>query len=386
MQTTSSLHARIIGDVEELELLGEPWRELAHACHCPAALPAWQLAWWRHLAPEGSTLKAVAVSDESGLAGLAPLFVSPGLISAYRFIGGELTRRMKPLARPGGEAEVMRAIAAALDRSLPRPDLVELDGVDADASWIRHLTAAWPGSLRPWRYVTMTHPGPAIETAGLDFDAWFSSRSAHARRNARRARKKADELGVSMTLHVSKPGVERALREYRRLHTARLAGRGGSSLGEPEFEMIEQAARDLVPSGEMRVYSLESEDDTIAVAIALVAGGEVLLFSSGFDDSYAAISPIYLMVVELVEEAFRNGARRIDFGGGTERHKHVFANSDAPISWGGLAIRSLRYPLTRVRLAPKRIQWHKHRLAHRLLTQEQIDRIRRTPKAGSALR
>jgi CelD/BcsL family acetyltransferase involved in cellulose biosynthesis len=144
MSTTLSLCARLISEVEELERLSEPWRALAHACSCPAALPGWQLAWWRHLAPQGAALRAVAVSEGEELVGLAPFFVNPGRRVDYRLLGAGLSRRMRPLARPDVESKVAQEVAGALARARPAPDLVAFEGVDHASDWPQLMAEPFP--------------------------------------------------------------------------------------------------------------------------------------------------------------------------------------------------------------------------------------------------
>ena len=371
------LRAQLITEIEELERLTKPWLELAHTCSCPAALPGWQLAWWRYLAPEGALLRAVAIFEHDQLVGLAPFFVNPGRRVDYRLLGAGMTRRMQTLARPDITTEIAREIAAALANAKPAPDLIAFEGIDDASAWPRLLAETWPGNSPPWRFVSSTQPGPTIDTIGDDFEAWLSSRSRGFRRQLRTAGRRANEIGVQFSPTTSKRAYEKALIDYRRLHLARWEHRGGSSLTEKSFEMLDQAAHVLIPSNEMRVFTLETAQDTVAVLLALAAGGELLLFSYGFDEEYAQISPIHLMFLAVIKDAFEHGDRRVDFGGGDERHKRAFANADAPICWTGIVPRSRRYLLTRAHLAPDQGRWLAHRLARRFLSPRRRARIKR---------
>ena len=373
----TSLRARLITEIGELEALSEPWRALAHTCSCPAALPAWQIAWWRHLAPTGAALRAVAISEGEDLVRLAPFFVNPGRRVGYRLLGAGMTRRMRPLARPVLEAEVARETAAKLAEAAPTPDLIAFEGVDDTPPWPGLIAKAWPGHFKPWRYVSSIHPGPVIDTTDGDFEAWLSSRSHNFRKQLRVARRRADAVGAQIVPATSTKACEKALRDYRRLHLERWERRGGSSFDEKAFAMINEAARVLVPANEMRILSLDTTQDTVAVLLSLAAGKDVLLFSYGFDEEFAQISPIHLTILAAIEDAYRRGDQRIDFGGGSERHKQSFANADLPVRWEGLVIRSRRYPLTRARLAPEQGRWLAHRLARRLLSPSRRARVKR---------
>ena len=372
------LDARLLSDVEELAQLSEPWRQLAHACACPAALPGWQLAWWRHLAPEGAALRAVAVfEDADRLVGLAPFFVNPGRRVDYRLLGAGITHRLSPLALPGREREIASLVARTLASSSPAPDLVAFEGIDAGSPWPQIFVESWPGWFRPWRYVSSIHPGPAVDTTGEDFETWLASRSRSFRKQLRVAQRRADEIGAQVAPVASKEACEKALLDHRRLHLARWERRGGSSLDERAFAMIAEAVRALVPTDEMRVFALRIGQTTIAVQLALAAGGEVLLLSSGFDDAYARLSPAHRTVLAFVESAFACGERWIDLGGGREQYKFYFANAAAPLNWVGVVPRSRRYLLTRVRLAPEQAKWCGQRLARRYLSPAQRSRIKR---------
>ena len=125
--------AQLITDIEELERLSEPWRELAHTCSCPGALPGWQLAWWHHLAPTGAKLRAVAVFEGERLIGLAPFFANPGRRIDYLLLVAWITHRLSPLALPGREAEAARLVAEQLVAAGPAPDLVAFEGIDVES-------------------------------------------------------------------------------------------------------------------------------------------------------------------------------------------------------------------------------------------------------------
>jgi CelD/BcsL family acetyltransferase involved in cellulose biosynthesis len=370
-------NVRLITEIDELEQLSGPWRELAHACACPGALPGWQIAWWHHLAPAGARLRTVTVLEGERMVGLAPFFVNPGRRKDYRLIGAGTTHRISPLALPERVPEVARLVAKTLAEAEPRPDLIAFEGIDLFSPWPTIFCESWPGRLRPRRYTSSVHPGPVVDASGGNFDAWLSGRSRNLRKQLRVARRRADEAGLRTALVTTEEGCEHALRECRRLHLARWQKRGGSALGENAFAMVGEAAHALLPAGGLRVLVLASDERTVAVLLALAAGGDLLLYNYGFDEAYARVSPMHLTILAAIEDAFARGERRIDFGGGHERHKLAFANFDDPVCWGGLVIRSRRYPLTRVRLAREQTRWLLQRVARRFLSPGHRARIKR---------
>lgn len=374
------LETRLLADTEELTQLYEPWRELAHACACPAALPEWQLAWWRHVVPGDARLRTVAVFEDENLVGLAPFYVNPGRRVDYRLLGADLNHRLSPLALPGRENEVARLIAETLAQTRPRPDLVAFEAIDAGSLWPEMIREAWPGRFKPWRYTSSHHPGPILTLADSDFANWLNSRSKRFRGEMRRVRRDVDGVGGKLVPVLDESGARRAIGAFARFHVARW-GEGGTAFGPEIIAAIEEATPRLLLGGELRIWTLEIEGDTAAVWIFLTAGGETTAFRTGYDARWSDLRPGQITLLASVEDAFEKGDRRIDLGVGADNYKVRFANGNAPFVWAGLVPRSARYPLTRLRLMPEQASWTARRLAHRL-SPEQRKRIKRILRRG----
>jgi CelD/BcsL family acetyltransferase involved in cellulose biosynthesis len=357
---------RIVTEIEELERLSEPWRELAHACACPAALPGWQLAWWRHLAPKGALLRAIAVSEQDRLVGLAPFFVNPGRRVDYRLLGGGMTHRVSPLAPPGREQEVANLVASTLAGCDRRPDLIALEAIDASSLWADAIHDTWPGRLRPWRYTSSRLSAPVLDFEEKTFESWFASRSKKFREEMRRARRDIEKAGGRVVLATSRPATDLAIDEFVRLHLARRSARGGSSLTGEWSRMLKDAAASLVASGEMRLWVLKIGEKLAAVNVMLAAGGVLTGFNIGFDEDFARLEPGHVTTLAAIEDAFARGEVRLDTGGGDSAYKRRLASRDLPIVWTGIVPRTRRYPLTRMRLAPDQAYWLITRIGRRL--------------------
>ena len=357
---------RLVTDVDELEGLTEPWRALAHACASPGALPGWQLAWWRNVAPSGVELRVVAVFSGDDLVGIAPFFTKLSGRRDHRLLGAGLTHRLAPLAVPGLEGEVARVVAETLAGSEPKPDLITFEGVDVTASWPEEVARAWPGRARPWRYVSSTHPAPVLPLSSEGFEAWFAGRSSNFRQQMRRARRKLEEQGGRTLLAQTSDAAVQALESFEALHSARWDFRGGSSLGPSVVAFLLDAARTMTPVDDLRVWSMEVDSKPVAVQVFLVAGGEILYFNGGFDDSLPDVRPAFLTMLAAIEDAFERGDRRLDFGGGDDDYKLRFATDDAPIMWTGIVPRTRRYALTRTRLIPDQAKWFRAGLGRKI--------------------
>ena len=361
----------LVTDATQLEQLVEPWRQLAHVCACPGALPEWLLSWWHHVAPRRAELRTVTVFDSNRrLVGLAPLFAVPHAShTAYRLLGAPYVHRLAPLAQPGSEAEVVCAIAKVLSEADPRPDVVMLDGIEVGAPWLETLTSQWTGRVRPWSYTVDVVSAPTISLAGT-FEEWLATRSSKFRQQMRRARRAVEQAGGQIVLPTVEPEVERGCAAFARLHAERWSGNDTPSYLTPAwFAAIRAAALPLAARGELRLWLLELQGRVVAVELSLAAGGEVQFFNGGWDASAAKFSPALLIRLAAVEDAFSRGEHRLDMGGGRHEYKLRFATGEAPIAFGGLVPRTTRYPLTRLELVAEQTA---RRLVQRLSYKQKV--------------
>jgi CelD/BcsL family acetyltransferase involved in cellulose biosynthesis len=348
----SFLTAKLVNEAEGLEPLMRSWRELAHICARPSALPEWLLGWWSCVAPPDALLRTIAVfdSDES-LVGLAPLFcVAAGGRIVYRLLGAPFVHRLFPLARPGSEGEVVHAVAETLAEAEPRPHVLVLDGIDADPPWLEALADEWPGRSRPWSYTANVVWAPEISLAGT-FDEWLATRSSKFRQQMRRADRAVERAGGRIVLATNEAEIERGCDAFARLHAGRWNDQDDPSYLTPGwFAAIRTAAPRLAATGDLRLWLLELDDQVVAVELSLAAGGDVEFFNGGWDRSAAKFSPALLIRFAAIRDAFARGERRLDMGGGRHEYKLRFATAESPLRFGGLVPRNLRYPLTRVQL------------------------------------
>ena len=163
--------ADLLVDEAGLAAVEGEWDELAVACARPGSMPGLLMAWWRHMRPPDAAPRVVTVREGGRLVGLAPFLVhgGPRGRAALRLFGTpSLPQRAGILAAPGHEAAVWVQVARALGRSQPRPALVSLERVDANAAWPRAVARAWPGAGRGPPAARVPHPRPGRDHAGRE--------------------------------------------------------------------------------------------------------------------------------------------------------------------------------------------------------------------------
>src|SRR5271165_248473 len=136
MPRKSMLQSELIVDLDSLERLVPEWDALAVSNTLPLMSPAWIMAWWAHLAPAAAQPRVVAVREHGELVGLAPFFFQPDARIwriDYRLPG--ISAGVAPLAMPGRELRVAKAIGSELAHADPFPDVILLEGVPLASAW-----------------------------------------------------------------------------------------------------------------------------------------------------------------------------------------------------------------------------------------------------------
>jgi hypothetical protein len=64
-----------------------------------------------------------------------------------------------------------------------------------------------------------------------------------------------------------------------------------------------------------------------------------------------------LTTLAALEDAIARGQSRIDLGAGEHAYKMRFADGGDALSWGGLIVRNVRWPRTRVELMPRVLRY-----------------------------
>jgi len=372
--------AELVTDVESLDALAPEWDALAAADGLPQLSPAWVLAWWRHIAPQGAVPRAVLVRDGGQLVGLAPFYCEPGGGGRldYRLPGIEIAARLAPLALPDREWEVAQAIGTTLADADPSADALRLEGIPLEGQWLTALRDGWPGALRPPLRLMNVDGNPLIAMTEPSFDEWLAGRSSNFRQQMRRLRRRfADAGGVSRVASHDTLAADAAA--LTRLHALRWDGRGHSNLvdlGERFSAFVVELGERLLDRQRFELRILELDGEPICAQLFVRAGGTTLFVNGGWDERHAALKPSLLCLLDAVEEAFALGVERFDLGVGVQSYKLRFADGSAQLAWGLLMAPGARLPLTAARSVPALAQARLRDGARRVLSEQQVERLR----------
>jgi len=339
------------------------WDALAVRHGRPFCAPDWMLAWWHEARSGDARLRVVLALDAEGLVGVGPFFAQVGWLGLVemRLLAAGFCHRIGPLARPGHEPAVARAFAAALASMTPRVASVVFEGIDADDRWPELLAGAWPSRRRPRLRDDARMDAPTVDLSG-SYETWLQARSRRFRKEARRVGRGLQEAGVRGRLREEPEAVEALMR----LHHARWAERGGSNVDEPSGRAIARAAQALHGRERLSVAMLESPEGPIAAELVLRAGDVAAFWGGGFDPDWARLAPGTQTMLLALQALAAAGTRTADLGGGAHEYKLRLADANRSVVWRTLFPRGGRYPLIRLRLAPKHARIALRKLVNRL--------------------
>lgn len=287
------------------------------------------LPWWRHAGPSEAELRIIVVLDGPTVIGVAPFFMekADGLIW-YRPLGSGSSPRREPLAWPGRERRTAEVMAAVLAEAQPKPDLLTFEGVPASSPWPRLLRDVWPSKRPPWLHRDRRRVAPTLTLAGHTFDQWLASKSRNFRQQMGRARRQLDRQEAVFHLATSEEELKTRLPSFAALHHSRWASRGGSNiLSRGVQSMLEDVARQM-GTLRFRLWSIELDGQAISSHIFIAAGGELMYWLGGFDNSWSPQHPSILALLAAIEHSWEIGDRRVDFGAGSQPYKYRFANEE----------------------------------------------------------
>jgi CelD/BcsL family acetyltransferase involved in cellulose biosynthesis len=338
----------VVEDEAELEPFLASWDALAIACERPFCAPAWLLAWWREARSGDARLRVALVLDGEHLLGVAPFFAQIALgLNEMRLLSAGFSHRIGILAEPGQEQRVAELLAPALAAVQPPPASFVFEGIDAADPWPELLAAAWPGR-RPHLRTDATMGAPMIDL-GESYEAWMEGRARKFRKEARRNARRLEEEGVEDRIGADPEAIKALLS----LHQARWKERGGSDVGPEAQRVVAAAARELGGSERLQVVLLEGPEGPVSAELLLRAGGTAAFWAGGFDPAWSRHAPGTQTMLVALRVAAEHGVRIADLGGGDHPYKRRMADSSQPIAWRTLFPRGARYPLIRLRLAPK---------------------------------
>jgi CelD/BcsL family acetyltransferase involved in cellulose biosynthesis len=309
----------------------EGWNELVLAMTRPSPqlLHPWLLSWWRHYS-EGREL-AVHVAHRSGrLVAALPLCVQRQRgLGVLTFLGAEQVPLADLLLAADEEASVGSALAehaASMDY-----DFADLVGLPSSS----RFAAAFGSSHL---HLIVRAEAPVLELDGLDWETFYRTKlSSNQRALHRRRSRQLARLGRLETTVARTPDeLATALEDAFDIHALRWRGRPDrSDFGTPAGKQFNrEATLALAELDVPRIVTLKLDGRPIAFSYYFALRETMCCYRLAFDPGFERLSPGVVNRYDTFENAFAEGATRVEFFGGKERYKMQLTTRTEPLHEG----------------------------------------------------
>lgn len=312
--------------VEDFDAIQHEWEKILPSCSTNTIFvtPWWQRLWWQHFA-HGQELLVLSIREDDEILGIAPLVLGEGVIS---FLGDTDLFDYHDFLVPRGKAtafytllwdHLMKLDWHTLDlRSLPQgsptlrylPDLAEKAGttvevVEEDKAPVASLPHTWDDYL-----------------AGL---------AKKHRHELRRKLRRLETAGSHRQyLCDDLDALPQCMDDFFRLH--RVSRPDKRAFLTPHRErFFLNVALDLAPRGQFKLNFLEIDGVRVASSICFDYAGAYLLYNSGYDPSYSALSVGLLNKALFIKDAIKEGRHSFEFLRGDERYKYHLGGKDQAV-------------------------------------------------------
>lgn len=330
----------VIGGREAFSTAREEWNGLAVSCGSPYLTHEWLAAWWSAFGVSEPT--CILVRDGGGSLEAAGLCASGR--ARLRSPTNPETGDWGVLARDeSGRRAAWEEIASlrAAHVRLERLSYAEAEPVAKALRASGYRIACARGPLSPWRSLPSSP------------DELMTSVSPSLRSQFRRRRRGLERLGrLSFRIGTT----ERDLEVLLALEASGWKRRAGTAIvSDPRAEALyRDFAATAAARGWVRFYLLELDGRPIAADFGCAFAGRGYLLKTGFDETYARLSPGFVLRGEVLKASIEEGLQAYDFLGGPDPYKLRWGAEVRPrVSlWGYRGLAAPGY-LYRARIRPR---------------------------------
>jgi len=302
---------------EDLDRLEPEWRQILPRTYHPSVFisPTWLRIWWEEF---GASRELLLLSIRRGweLAGVAPLMREEGRLT---FAGDtQICDYMDFSAVAGTEEAVLAAVIRSLGEE-PWQEIV-LWAVREGSPTLRAL----PGicaDLGLSFTAEMEDVCPQL-TLPRNWEEYLARLKKKDRHELRRKLRKLPQVGeVRVEVLEASAEVGAALDDFFRLHGAARPDKA-AFMTERMARFFRRIVSALAQEGLVEMIFFTLNGVRLAAVLCFRAEGELLLYNSGYDPTYAGLSVGLLSKALALRHAIDQGRKRFDFLRGAEPYKY----------------------------------------------------------------
>lgn len=287
--------------------------------------PWWQQLWWDRYGDDKSELEILSIRDEDTLLGIAPLMTRGDTLS---FLGDtDLFDYHDFLVREGSEDDFYTALwqhIEAMDWN--KMELKSLRETSETLARFPEFAKSngWATTITDEDVSPYTHLGDSWD----DYVAGLRKKDRHELR--RKLRRLNNGNDASQYYFETPDEIDDAMPEFFRLMRASRPDKDDFLTSDRE-QFFRDLAQELSAREQFRLFFLELNDVRVASCICFDYNGSYLLYNSGYDPEYSALSVGLLNKALCIQDAIESGKSKFDFLRGSERYKYNLGGTNQTI-------------------------------------------------------
>ena len=311
---------------ESFDTIGGEWEDIlsSTAANTIFITPWWQRLWWERYGG-GARLELLSVRRGDDLLGIAPLMISGDALS---FLGDtDLFDYHDFLVSDGCEADFYNALwqhIAALDWQT-----LELKSLRQDSHTLKRLPAlAQADGCETEITQEDVSPYTVLQPTWDEYLAGLRKKDRHELR--RKLRRLQNGGNANQYAYDDPDAIAKSMPDFFRLMRAS-SGDKNDFLTPDRERFFGELACELAARGQFKLFFLEVDHARVAACICFDYDDSFLLYNSGYDPEYSALSVGLLNKALCIREAIESGKRRFDFLRGDERYKYNLGGKDQTV-------------------------------------------------------
>lgn len=279
--------------------------------------PWWQQLWWRRYGGSGeATLEILSIRNGDALLGIAPLMLRGDTLS---FLGDtDLFDYHDFLVREGCEDDFYVALWQHIETMNWRT--MELKSLRESAETLQRFPAlaetdGWSANISEEDVSPYTNLQPSWN----EYVAGLRKKDRHELR--RKLRRLNNGNNATQYAFQDADDIAAAMPEFFRLMRASRPDKDDFLTSDRE-QFFTDIANELAPRSQFKLFFLELNDVRVASCICFDYNGSYLLYNSGYDPEYSALSVGLLNKALCIQDAIETGKNSFDFLRGNERYKY----------------------------------------------------------------
>jgi CelD/BcsL family acetyltransferase involved in cellulose biosynthesis len=325
------MHVTCNSDPAIFEALRPEWNDLAarSLTNTPFQRAEFQSVWWKHFG-HGELCVLVMRDDNGRLAALAPIFVDPAEGGTVRWVGGEEIADYLDVIAPAAD---METAAQALWDWLNSPEAPAWKRIvfSNTPQWTRTLHHLQARALTSGRKAAIIQLDVCpVVTLPASFDAYLKGLDSKQRHEINRKLRRAQGSEDAVTWYIA--GRDRDIGEETDSFMT-LMERASPHKAAFLNPQMRAAFRDtfaaMHAAGLLQLAFLEVGGRKAAAYAQFDYADRLWVYNSGLDPEVGGpLSPGWVLLARLLENAIENGRREYDFMQGNEDYKYRFGGKD----------------------------------------------------------